>query len=149
MSEIDSVAQNYKYISARFYARVIGSEGACAGIFTYRAPITSKRSLLANYAQRFSFSEHSASGNVQEADIEILTSGPRNMVQYTNQPSNSPNGNILAQATANETMPANVDWSVWNEYRLDWTEGMSEWYVNGVKQVSEPSSSLMWSSRVA
>lgn len=139
VAEIDSIAQNYLYISARFYARVIGSNGACAGMFTYRAPSTSKRSVIpTSSTASHSFADISASRNtaVQEADIEILTAGPRNMVQYTNQPSNSPNGNVLSQATANETMPANVDWSTWNEYRLDWTKGLSEWYVNGVKQVS-------------
>ena len=72
-----------------------------------------------------------ASTPVQEADIEILTTGPRNMVQYTNQPSNSASGDILAAATVNGTIPGGLDWSTWNAYRLDWTPTQSSWYVNG------------------
>lgn len=100
-------------MSARFYARVIGSPGACAGMFTYLAPKKNKPE------------------TVQEADIEILTSGPRNKVQYTNQPSVDKKGNALEQATVNSTNPDNRDWSQWNVYRLDWIPKLSEWYVNG------------------
>jgi len=69
--------------------------------------------------------------DVQEADIEILTAGPRDMVQYTNQPSQDKNGNTLAQATVNSTNPGKRDWTVWNTYRLDWMPKMTSWYVNG------------------
>jgi hypothetical protein len=72
------------------------------------------------------------SSPVQEADIEILTAGPRNVVQYTNQPSNSASGDVLAAATVNGTIPGGLDWSSWNAYRLDWTPTKSEWFVNGV-----------------
>ena len=51
---MDTTAQNYQYVSARFLARVIGSPGACAGMFTYLANADLQK--------------------VQEADIEILTS---------------------------------------------------------------------------
>ncbi|KAG9235194.1 concanavalin A-like lectin/glucanase domain-containing protein [Amylocarpus encephaloides] len=92
-------------------ARVIGSPGACAGMFTY----------LANDDPQ----------KVQEGDIEILTNGPRNMVQYTNQPSTDRNGDILDEATVNGTNPGGRDWSEWNVYRYDWMPGKSSWYVNG------------------
>lgn len=66
-AEIDSQNANFHHLSARFLVRVVGSPGACAGMFTYFAGTSPE--------------------SVQEADIEILTSGPRNAVQYTNQPS--------------------------------------------------------------
>jgi beta-glucanase (GH16 family) len=108
-AEIDSTALNYHYVSARFLARVIGSAGACAGMFTY----------LANGDPQ----------NVQEADIEILTSGPRNVVQYTNQPSTK-DGNLIPQATINGTNPSGVDWTQWMVYRVDWLPKVTTWYVN-------------------
>jgi hypothetical protein len=58
--------------------------------------------------------------DVQEADIEILTSGPRNMVQYANQPSTNAAGNDVPQATTNSANPGGVDWTEWNTYRVDW-----------------------------
>jgi hypothetical protein len=66
---------------------------------------------------------------VQESDIEILTAGPRDMVQYTNQPSNDKNGNAQPQATVNGTNPGGRDWTLWNTYRLDWMPKMTSWYV--------------------
>lgn len=72
-----------------------------------------------------------ASSPIQEADIEILTSGPRDVVQYTNQPSNSQSGDIIAEATLNATIPGGLGWSDWNAYRIDWMPTQSSWYVNG------------------
>lgn len=90
-------------------ARVVGSPGACAGMFTYDPSLTAEK--------------------VQESDIEILTQGPRNAIQFTNQPSVDSSGNVVPQATVNATNP--LDWSSWNAYRVDWMpEGVS-WYVNG------------------
>lgn len=110
-AEIDSTEQNYHYLSARFHARVIGSPGACAGLFTYLA------------------SDDPLS--VQEADIEILTAGPRDKVQYTNQPSTDKNGDNVPQSTVNGTNPGARDWTLWNTYRVDWMPKMTSWYVNG------------------
>jgi beta-glucanase (GH16 family) len=73
-----------------------------------------------------------SSSNVEEADIEILTKGPRNKIQLTNQPSESASGDTLPQATLNATLPGGVEWSAWNEYRYDWLPDLSSWYVNGV-----------------
>jgi len=110
-AEIDTREGNFQYLSLRMLARITGSPGACAGIFTY----------LAN----------DDPNKVQEADIEILTSGPRNMVQYTNQPSDSDSGHPLDRATRNATNPGSRDWTLWNTYRYDWTPETSAWYVNG------------------
>lgn len=107
---MDSTALNYQFLSARFLARVTGSPGACAGMFTY---------LPNNDPQK-----------IQEADIEILTSGPRNVVQYTNQPSNNQKGDIIPQATVNGTNPGEMDWTQWMVYRVDWMPKMTSWYVN-------------------
>ncbi|KAH8656611.1 glycoside hydrolase family 16 protein [Tricladium varicosporioides] len=112
VAQIDSVQQNFHYVSARFFARVTGSPGACAGMFTY----------LAN----------NDGNKVQEADIEILTKDPRNRVQYTNQPSLK-NGNAQAQATVNSSNPFHRDWTLWNVYRVDWMPKSTTWYVNGQK----------------
>jgi beta-glucanase (GH16 family) len=95
-------------------ARVIGSPGACAGFFTYRAP-------PANQPLK-----------VQEIDIEILTQDPRNAIQLTNQPSTDKDGNAVAESTVNATTPDDVSWSDWNIYRMDWMPKMSSWYFNGV-----------------
>lgn len=110
-AEIDTREGNFQYISLRLLARVTGSPGACAGIFTYLANDDPEK--------------------VQEADIEILTSGPRNMVQYTNQPSDSDSGHPISKATRNSTNPGERDWTLWNTYRYDWTPETSAWYVNG------------------
>lgn len=71
------------------------------------------------------------SSPVQEADIEILTSGPHDVVQYTNQPSNSQSGDIITEATRNASIPGGLHWSTWNTYRVDWSPTQSSWYVNG------------------
>ncbi|KAH8588811.1 concanavalin A-like lectin/glucanase domain-containing protein, partial [Bisporella sp. PMI_857] len=62
-AEIVSKQANFRYLSIRFKARVIGSSGACAGLFTYREN----------------------DNVVNEIDFEFLTQGPRNMVHFTNQ----------------------------------------------------------------
>jgi len=116
-AEIDSKALNYHYLSARFLARIIGDLGGCAGMFTWRCPTASCSTL---------------SSNVEEADIEVLTKGPQNRIQLTNQPSESTSGQTLSQATLNATLPGGVEWSTWNEYRYDWLPGISSWYVNGM-----------------
>ncbi|APA06083.1 hypothetical protein SS1G_01485 [Sclerotinia sclerotiorum 1980 UF-70] len=109
VAEFDSNEKNFKYLSARFLARVVGSDGACAGMFTYLD-----------------------SNPIQEADIEILTSGPRNVVQYTNQPSLNKAGDADPRATSNaSTADRTMDWSVWNTYRMDWMPKQTSWYVNG------------------
>jgi hypothetical protein len=118
--EMDSVEQNFEYISVRYLARVHGNPGGCAGLFTYRCPGSVCTS---------------TSTTVEEADIEILTRDPSNAVQYTNQPSQSSSGTTLTAATRNVTLLAGT-WSDWNEYRYDWTPGLSTWYVNGTESAN-------------
>jgi beta-glucanase (GH16 family) len=102
----------------------------------------------------FTYLANDNSQLVQEADIEILTAGPRDMVQYTNQPSQDTNGNAQAAATVNGTNPGLRDWTLWNTYRLDWMPKVTGWYVNAesVANISfqvprDPSSLIlnMWS----
>lgn len=52
-------------------------------------------------------------------------------MHFTNQPSESPAGFTFKNATVNATLPGEVVWSDWNEYRYDWLPGLSTWFVNG------------------
>lgn len=100
----------FQYISIRMLARTIGAPGAVTAFFTYR-------------------DDHA--GNVQEADLEIVTKDPRNVVQYTNQPSLNGTGDVIPEATLNATLPNGMDWTEWAIHRLDWTPTQSTWYVDG------------------
>ncbi|KAK5996235.1 hypothetical protein PT974_04667 [Cladobotryum mycophilum] len=108
-SEFQSVDANFHFVSMRMLARTVGSAGAVTGMFTYR-DATGKLA------------------DVQESDVEILTGGPRNKIQYTNQPSYTDDGRDIPEATRNATTP---DWSDWVVHRLDWTPKQVIWYVNG------------------
>ncbi|KJZ72950.1 hypothetical protein HIM_07713 [Hirsutella minnesotensis 3608] len=114
-AELQSQDSDYQFLSLRLLARVVGDPGAVAGVFTYR--------------------DASNPADVQEADLEILTSGPRDRVQYTNQPS-SIGGEPNPAATRNATMPRGRAWSEWAVHRLDWTPRRSVWYVDGGKAAS-------------
>ena len=65
----------------------------------------------------------------QESDIEILTADLASGVHYTNQP------NVPGQTstTATHALPSNVT-AVMHEYRLDWVEGRTVYYLDGVEQ---------------
>lgn len=115
-AEIDSTFLGYQHLSARFYARVVGSSGACAGIFTWYCP---------------GLCRSASSTEVEEADIEILTSDPAESIHFTNQPSESPLGFTYENATLNASLPKSAIRGDWNEYRYDWLPGLSAWYVNG------------------
>lgn len=115
-AEFQTTTSDYQFLSLRILARTIGSPGACTAMFTYR--------------------DSETLADVQEADIEILTSGPRNMIQYTNQPSYSEDGETFPEATSNATMPAGLRWTDWVVHRLDWTPEQSTWYVNGEETAS-------------
>ncbi|CAM1505017.1 Fc.00g106540.m01.CDS01 [Cosmosporella sp. VM-42] len=108
-AEFQSVKNNFQYVSMRMLARTVGSAGAVTGMFTYRDS-TGKLA------------------DIQESDIEILTGGPRNKIQYTNQPSYTDDGGDIPEATRNATTP---DWSQWVVHRLDWTPEEVIWYVDG------------------
>ncbi|KAG5927117.1 hypothetical protein E4U42_002566 [Claviceps africana] len=118
-AEFQSVSSAYHYLSLRMLARTTGSSGAVSAVFTYR--------------------DAKALTDIQEADMEIVTRGPRNRVQYTNQPSYTTDGRddgIKLRATRNATLPWGKDWSDWAVYRLDWTPKQSTWYVDGQQVAS-------------
>ncbi|KAJ2905190.1 glycoside hydrolase family 16 protein [Zalerion maritima] len=110
-AEFQSQDEDYHFLSMRMYARTAGDPGACTAMFTYR--------------------ENDDIYAVQEADIEILTSGPEDVVQFTNQPSFTANGKSIDESTQNVTLPDDNTWTDWKEYRLDWSEGVTSWYVDG------------------
>ncbi|EAQ89155.1 hypothetical protein CHGG_05774 [Chaetomium globosum CBS 148.51] len=109
-AEIESKSTNFKYLSLRMRARTVGAAGAITGMFTYRGGKT-----LAD---------------VQEADLEIRTADPRNIMRCTNQPAYTDDGEVIPEATRNATMPGGLDWTAWAEHRMDWTPGLTTWYVN-------------------
>ncbi|KAK1242207.1 hypothetical protein MKX07_000193 [Trichoderma sp. CBMAI-0711] len=102
---------DYQFVSLRMLARTIGSPGAVTAMFTYR--------------------DATASSSLQESDFEVLTRGPRENVQLTNQPSFDSDGKVKPEATTNATLPGGMIWSQWAVYRLDWTADSSVWYVDG------------------
>ncbi|KHN99628.1 Concanavalin A-like lectin/glucanase [Metarhizium album ARSEF 1941] len=110
-AEFKSRTANYHYLSLRMLARTVGSPGAVSAVFTYRD------------AEKLA--------DIQEADMEVLTRGPENKVQYTNQPGYTDRGSDVANATRNATLPRGLKWSDWAVYRLDWTPTRSVWYVDG------------------
>lgn len=94
------------YASFRARARVRGSAGACAGIFTF-------------------------ADNENESDIEILTKDSLTQIHYTNQPGVDESGNSVPESSSQMSLPGGKSWNGWNDYRLDWTPEVSAWYVNG------------------
>lgn len=111
-AEIESASKGFHYVSVRMLARTVGSAGACTSLFTYR---------------------DQGSAPPQEADIEVLTKDPRNVIQYTNQPSVNDAGDVIVEASDNATLPKGLDWGMWAVHRYDWTPGKSTWYFDGVQ----------------
>ena len=104
-AELQSI-NTVDYASMRMYSKTVGSQGACTSMFTYL-------------------------NDDQESDIEILTSGPDTVIQYTNQPGSTPG------ATTNATMPSGLTWEDWVTHRVDWTPGNTIWSVNGIEVVNQ------------
>ncbi|KAM0738770.1 hypothetical protein ACQRIT_006507 [Beauveria bassiana] len=116
-AEFQTADADYQFLSLRMCARTVGAPGAVTAMFTYRGAADPAR--------------------VQEADVEILTRGPRSVIQYTNQPSDLPaDRGEIAEATRNATLPGGAAWSDWAVHRLDWTPERSVWYVNGREAAS-------------
>ncbi|KAL8990530.1 MAG: hypothetical protein Q9177_000838 [Variospora cf. flavescens] len=116
-SDLETVEPDFMHASIRIRARVTGSPGACAGIFTYHS-------------------------DDQESDIEILTSDNDNIIRATNQPGMDPQGKVIPEATTQVVISApgsedNGSWTDWNDYQLDWLPGQSQWYVNGVSKLNK------------
>ncbi|OCK78913.1 glycoside hydrolase family 16 protein [Lepidopterella palustris CBS 459.81] len=103
-AEVENEQKNLMHASLRVKARVIGDPGAVAGFFTFY-------------------------DDNNESDIEILTSDPKDMIRYTNQPSVDKNGNEIPQSSLNGTgLPA---WDNWRTHRIDWLAKKSYWYIDG------------------
>jgi hypothetical protein len=109
--ELDFTAANITHASVRVMARVSGDPGAVAGIFTYH-------------------------DDESESDIELLTRDPTSHVHYSNQPTTNDNGDTITGSTFNDSISSTGDYTTWNVYRLDWLDGASVWYVNGVKDTT-------------
>ncbi|KAI1862522.1 hypothetical protein JX265_009236 [Neoarthrinium moseri] len=109
-AEFESVPKTYHFASARMYARTVGAPGAITAMFTYR--------------------KSDDPNKIQEADLEIRTMDPPDVIQYTNQPSYTRTGDgENFQATRNATVP--VGWDDWAVHRMDWSPGSTMWYVDG------------------
>ncbi|KAF4999415.1 hypothetical protein FGRMN_2437 [Fusarium graminum] len=106
----------YHYLSVRMLACITGSPGACMALFTYLG------------------GEELA--DVQEAGIEIMTRDANNRVQYTKQPSFTEDGDEVAKATHNATLPDGIKWDDWVVHRLDWTPERSLWHAQGQEVAS-------------
>ncbi|KAK0711077.1 concanavalin A-like lectin/glucanase domain-containing protein [Lasiosphaeris hirsuta] len=116
-AEIESTEKiGFQFLSMRMLARTIGAKGAITALFTY---LHSDNVAL-----------------VQEADLEVRTSDPPELVHYTNQPSYTAKGDTVEEATRNVTLPDGLLRSDWAVHRLDWTPTSNTWYVNG-KQVAQ------------
>lgn len=84
-----------------------GASGAVAGLFTYL-------------------------NDQNESDIEILTRDAPDRIRYTNQVSPAADGRTAEGAATEASLPRGVAWTEWNTHRMDWTPGLSVWYVNDV-----------------
>ncbi|KAL8840339.1 MAG: hypothetical protein Q9170_001354 [Blastenia crenularia] len=116
-SDLETLETGYLHASIRIRARIAGSPGACAGMFTY-------------------FSDD------QESDIEILTRDEHSVMRATNQPGVDPQGKVIPEASTQVTISASDSaddgsWTDWNEYRLDWLPEQSEWFVNGASKLNK------------
>lgn len=117
-AEIETASEDYRFVSIRMLARTLGPPGACTALFTYRAPPASDSGNIAL---------------VQEADFETLTRDAGDRIQLTNQPSFTPDADVIPGSTLNATLPSNTSREDWAVYRLDWTPGLTTWYVNEVE----------------
>lgn len=70
--------------------------------------------------------------NTQESDIEILTSDPTTNIRFSNQPDfDEKTGNTVPGASSDVLLPNGGVWTDWHDYRLDWYDGVSRWYIDG------------------
>ncbi|CAN9456787.1 unnamed protein product [Alternaria alternata] len=108
-AELDFAEYNVTFASIRMSARIHGASGAIAGFFTYH-------------------------DDTSESDIEIPTGGSADEAHYSNQPTTDPDTGVpIDGATFNVSMEAHQPTSAWNNYRLDWVNGRSAWYMNGAQ----------------
>lgn len=70
--------------------------------------------------------------DTQESDIEILTSDPITNIRFSNQPDyDSKTDSAVPGASTDTLLPNGAVWTDWHDYRLDWYDGVSRWYVDG------------------
>jgi beta-glucanase (GH16 family) len=122
-AELDFHEHNVTYASLRFSARVRGESGAIAGFFTYH-------------------------NDTSESDIEIPSGGSGEEMHCSNQPTEDPaTDKPIKDATFNVSMEKHQPTLTWNNYRLDWVNGRTVWYTNGVQsadtRVNVPDDSSM------
>ncbi|USP74896.1 glycoside hydrolase family 16 protein [Curvularia clavata] len=111
-SQLESNEYNVTYASIRMSGRIRGASGAVAGFFTYH-------------------------NDTAESDIEIPTGSTRNEMHCSNQPTTDPETAVpIHGSTFNVSTGDEQPTSGWNDYRLDWVQDRSVWYVNG-KQSAE------------
>ncbi|KAL8672582.1 MAG: hypothetical protein Q9168_002955 [Polycauliona sp. 1 TL-2023] len=114
---LETTERAFLHASIHIRARVSGSPGACAGMFTYLS-------------------------DEQESDIEILTRDDKSTIRATNQPGADVNGTVIPEASSRISIPqpggsAVGSWTDWNDYQLNWLPGRSEWLINGLSKVNK------------
>ena len=124
VAEMDSLERSMKYLSVRARLRVLASNdsagqqsavetGGVFGMFTYQS-------------------------DTQESDLEILTSDDSHTIHCSNQPDyNAKTGDAVADASTAVGMPEGSQWTRWTTQRLDWRDGMSSWWVDGVNVLNK------------
>jgi hypothetical protein len=101
------------HVSMRMHSMTIGTAGGCTSIFTYR---------------------NEEGEVVEETDIEFLTRDPGDRIHYTNQPSyNATIDDVIPGASHEVSLPGGKAWEHWHTHRLDWTPGLTTWFVDGEK----------------
>lgn len=128
--EISTNVQNIKYASVRTTAILTEVHGVCNG-----APL-----ILPNLCLELSADWHFLGmffykNDTQESDIEWLSdpnsesnAGTR-MLWFTNQDANG-DGESTYKAVSPPSKPTTTE----HEYRIDWTAGLVQFYVDGVKR---------------
>ena len=105
--------EQFDHVSMRMHSMTTGTKGACTSIFTYRKE---------------------GDEVVEETDIEILTNDPSDTVRYINQPSyNETTDDSVPGASHTITLPDGKVWYDWHTHRLDWTPGLTTWFLDGEK----------------
>ncbi|RVX74743.1 hypothetical protein B0A52_01020 [Exophiala mesophila] len=107
--QLASRDENVLYASMRARMKIIPDDmdngnvatGAVLGFFTYAS-------------------------DTQESDIEILTRDPTDTVSFANQPASPTTPGVSRKFQ----IPGGKNWTEWVDYRLDWLEGRSFWYMD-------------------
>jgi beta-glucanase (GH16 family) len=110
-SGMDFGDQNILYMSLRFRARLSGAPGACAAFFAYK-------------------------NDSQEADIELLTRDPEDIVGFNTQPTLDIHDRHIPGSHWNMSIPGNASRETWINYRMDWVADQVVWYTNGIEMAN-------------